>query len=159
MRNFNLEELFVGAWVRKFLPDQGRFTCPLRVSGIFGDGSIYLDFDGNDGDPFDANVTAICPIPMDEDTMRGFGFVRVPHGDNVWMRSVDDIRLTVSLRQRHGEVECRRAAISGRFACWNEEIRYIHELQRWWTDKVLLPYGVQLDMIWTEPEKDKEELI
>lgn len=150
MRNLRLEELFIGAWVRRLrrLPDG--FSSPMYVCGLFSNGKMYLDVDENRGDPFDADLKELCPIPMDEDIMRGFGFAKAAKGDNVWMKAVGDLRLTVSLRQRHGAVECRRAAISGRFACWNEEIRYIHELQRWWTEKVLLPYGVELDLEWKE---------
>ena len=156
MRNLRLEELFIGAWVRQWrkLPDG--LSCPMYVCGLFSNGKMYLDIDDNDGDPFDADVKDTCPIPMDEHIMRGFGFVKVAKGENVWMKSIGDLRLTVSLRQRHGAMECRRAAISGRFACWNEEIRYIHELQSWWRDKVLLPYGVDLNLEWRE-RKEKEE--
>ena len=150
MRNLRLEELFIGAWVRRWVSLSDGFSSPVYVSGLFSGGGMYLDVEGNDGDPFDARIEEVCPIPMDERILRGFGFVRVSKGENVWMRSVGDIRLTISLRQRHGAVECRRAAISGRFACWNEEIRYIHELQRWWVDKVLLPYGVELVLSWKE---------
>lgn len=156
MRNLKLEELFVGAWVKRFHGE--RTSEPMKVVGLFCDGKMYLDAEGSEGDPFDVEIEEICPVQMDEDTMRGFGFVRVAKGENVWMKSVMDIRLTVSLRYRHGVQECRRAAISGRFACWNEEIRYIHELQRWWTDKVLLPYGIALELEWKGIIKEKEEI-
>lgn len=157
MRNLRLEELFVGAWVSRFIPEQERFTEPMRVTGLFDGGAMYLETEGHTGDPFDAVVGEVCPIRMDEHSMRGFGFVRVAKGENVWMKSVGDIRLTVSLRYRHGTQECRRAAISGRFACWNEEIRYVHELQSWWRDKVLLPYGVELRLEWRGDEGEKED--
>ena len=153
MRNLRLEELFIGAWVRQWRKMPDCFSSPMYVCGLFSNGKMYLDIDDNCGDPFDADLKDTCPIPMDEDIMRGFGFVRVAKGENVWMKSVKDLRLTVSLRLRHGALECRRVAISGRFACWNEEIRYIHELQRWWTDKVLLPYGMELNLEW----KDRKE--
>lgn len=158
MRNLRIEELFVGAWVQRFLPQANRFTEPLYVHGIYADGGLYLNVEGNPGDPLDSRVEEVCPIVMDERSMRGFGFVRVAKGENVWMRSFGDIRLTVSLRYRHGAQECRRAAISGRFACWNEEIRYVHELQRWWTDKVLLPYGVPMDLEWRGVKDESEEV-
>ena len=156
MRNLRIDELSVGSWVQLFHVD--RFSEPMRVTGIYGGGSLYLELERHEGEPFDAMVSDVCPVMMDERSMRGFGFVRVAKGENVWMKSAGDIRLTVSLRYRNGVQECRRAAISGRFACWNEEIRYIHELQRWWTDKVLLPYGVALDMHWNGVMKEKEEI-
>lgn len=158
MRNLRIDELFIGAWVRRWTDAPQRLSCPMYVSGIFEDGLLHLDMSGNDGNPFDAKLEELCPIQMDEETLHGFGFVRVSKGENVWMKSVLDIRLTVSLRQRHGRQECRRAAISGRFACWNEEIRYVHELQRWWQDKVLLPYGVELRLQWNGNGIEKEEI-
>ena len=147
----------MGAWVQRFIPSIEGFSEPLYVYGLYDGGSLNLNVAGNPGDALDARVEEICPIPMDEHSMRGFGFVRVAKGENVWMKSVGDIRLTVSLRFSHGTQECRRAAISGRFACWNEEIRYVHELQSWWRDKVLLPYGVELDLEWRGDEGEKEE--
>lgn len=158
MRNLRIEELFAGAWVRRWVDVPMVLSSPMFVYALFGDGGLYLDVDGNDGDPFEAMIDEVCPITMDEDSLRGFGFVRVPRGDNVWMMSVGDIRLTISLRQIHGHQQCRRAAISGRFACWNEEIRYIHELQSWWRDRVLLPYGVELPLKWNGNCKEEEEI-
>lgn len=162
MRNLKLDELFIGAWVKSIVPvPEGEpmlLSEPEYVSGIFEGGGLYLNFDGNEGDPFDCRVDEVAPVQMDEESLSGFGFVRVAKGENVWMKSIGDVRLTISLRQRHGHQECRRAAISGRFACWNEEIRYIHELQSWWRDKVLLPYGVGLKLEWKGKGKVKEEL-
>ena len=157
MRNLNLEELFIGAWVKRFIPEQKRFTCPMYISGLFWNDTMYLETNP-EYEPIDAELKEIYPITMDEESLRGFGFVKVPRGENVWMKSVKDIRLTISLRQKHGALECRRAAISGRFACWNEEIRYIHELQSWWRDKVLLPYGLALNLEWNDSVEQKEEL-
>ena len=159
MRNLRLEELFIGAWVKRTMKGgQIGFSRPVEVIGMLYNGTLKLDFEGNDDGCTDAEIGDLCPVVMDEDSLRGFGFVRVAKGENVWMKSVLDIRLTVSLRQKHGRQECRRAAISGRFACWNEEIRYVHELQRWWQDKVLLPYGVELRLRWKGLEKEKEEI-
>ena len=157
MRNLRIDELFIGAWVKRLVPlSDGMFSRPLRVAGLFDNGSMYLDVEDNDGDPFDAELKDVFPVSIDEVVLRGFGFVRAAKGDNVWMSSFGGIRLTVSLRQRHGVYECRRAAITGKVTCWNEEIRYIHELQSWWRDKVLLPYGVELNLEWRD-RKEKEE--
>ena len=57
MRNLKLDELFIGAWVKRLIPSSpAMFSEPLRVSGLFDDGRLYLDFDGNDGDCFDAEL-------------------------------------------------------------------------------------------------------
>lgn len=149
MRNLKLEELFIGAWVKKYDSTEKRFSCPMYVSGIFWNGSLYVE-PKPENEPFDAELSEVFPITMDEESLKGFGFVKVPRGDNVWMKAFGDIRLTISLRQKHGATECRRAALSGKFACWNEEIRYVHELQSWWRDKVFLPYGIALNLEWKD---------
>lgn len=155
MRNLRLEELFLGAWVRRFSADT--LSAPKRVYGLSNSGRVRLEAVGDDDVTDEFPVEELCPVQMDEDSLRGFGFVKVAKGENVWMKAVVDLRLTISLRQKFGHQECRRAAISGRFACWNEEIRYVHELQSWWRDKVLLPYGLSLDLSWGE-YKEKEEI-
>lgn len=159
MRNLRIDELFIGAWVRRFSTDGCTLSAPMRVCGLSARGRVQIETaDDEDAMVINAPVEELCPVQMDEDSMRGFGFVRVPKGENVWMTSVRDIRLTVSLRQKFGRQECRRAAISGRFACWNEEIRYVHELQAWWRDKVLMPYGLELCLSWRGGVKEREEL-
>lgn len=145
MRNLKLEELFIGAWVQVYMSIPDRFSPPMQVSGIFKDGDLYLDIDGNEGDPYEAVIDETFPVAIDEDILVRFGFVRTK-GDNVWMRKTSDFRLTIALRWRHGRQVVRRAAISGRVNCWNEDIVYVHELQRWWMDKVLLPFNVALEL-------------
>ena len=157
MRNLRLEELFIGAWVRQWRKMPDCFSSPMYVCGLFSNGKMYLDIDDNCGDPFDAEIKDVTPIPITEDMLRGFGFVPTK-GENVWLKVIRDIRLTVSLRMRHGIMECRRVALSGKIACWNEEVRYFHELQRWWMDKVLLPYGLTLDLEWNDDVVVSEEI-
>lgn len=154
MRKVRLEELFIGAWVREYVSAPCKFSVPMCVRGVDDGGDLRLGYPG--GDSFSASIANVYGIPIDEDVMKGFGFVQT-RGDNVWLRIIGDVRLTVSLRQRHGAVHCRRVAVSGRVACWNEEIRYMHELQRWWVDKVLLPCNIPLAVMWA-PREEREEL-
>ena len=157
MRNLKIDELFIGAWVQTFFPASKSFSEPRPIIGIQDDGTVNLEVINSAVNPFSVSVGEVLPIPIDECIMRGFGFVRTK-GESVWLKVVGDIRLTVSLRLRHGLMECRRAAISGKISCWNEEIRYLHELQRWWIDKVYLPYNIPLVMEWRGVKKEKEEL-
>lgn len=133
-----IEEMFVGAYVMEY-PREGAMV-PMRVSGICPGGIVML------GDA-SSSMDVVSAIPIDGDLLRGMGFARA-YATDVWVMMVRDIRLTVSLRQRHGAVNCRRVAVTGRVTCWSEDIRYLHELQRWWVDRVLLPYGVPLDLEW-----------
>lgn len=155
MRNLRVEELFVGAFVQKFASAPCVFTNPLVVDSISGDGNVITISD--DGVVEGCSLDQVFPIHIDERSLSGFGFVKVK-GDNVWMKAFGDIRLTVGLRWSGGVQICRRCAISGRIACWNEEIRYLHELQRWWNDRVFFPYDVRMELKWIGAREKKDEL-
>ena len=51
----NIEQLHIGMTVVEVSPD-GRETIPMQVVGIFQDGTVYLDFEGNEGDVWEVNV-------------------------------------------------------------------------------------------------------
>ena len=155
MRNLKIEELFVGAYVQKLIEAPGRFTKPMLVGSISDNEIATIDSDGVIVGG--SELGQVFPIPIDERVLEGFRFVKVK-GDNVWMKAFGDIRLTVGLRWSGGVQICRRCAISGRIACWNEEIRYIHELQRWWNDRVYFPYDVPMELKWRGAREKKEEL-
>lgn len=149
MRNLKVEELFLGAYVCVFR--DGGVSHPMRVTDIKGDGSIVLEDVGG------VRLGDVCPVQIDSRVMQGFRF-HPTKGDNVWMKQRGDIRLTVALRWRGGVEECRRCAISGRTACWNEEIRYVHELQRWWNDRVYFPFDMDMELEWKGVRPVIEEL-
>ena len=136
MRHLELKELFIGAWVQ--WPAEA--SAPWSVDYLDGEGSVGF------GHGKYCKVEELLGLPINADVLRHFGFTQ-GRGD-VWVMEFGDIRLTVSVRPMRGGLPCRRVAISGRFSCWNEEIRHVHELQRWWVDKVLLPYGLSLDLKW-----------
>lgn len=144
MRKILLEEVFIGACVRVF-QSSSSVLSPLRVIGINSGGLLTLKplFVDVGDSVITSSVDAVYGVPIDADLLRRLGFVEA-YRDNVWFYLVGGIRLTASLRQRHGAVECRRVAMTGDVCCWNEDIRYLHELQRWWTDKALLVCGTRL---------------
>ena len=154
MRSLRIEEVFMGAYVH-VLREGGVFSPPVYVAGVNHVGSLLLD--SSDSDEIMVSVLKnIYALPIDEGVLKGFGFVRA-RGESVWLRMFGTMRLTVSLRQHHGEVVCKRVAVTGGTVCWNEEIRYVHELQRWWVDKVLLPFGVPLVLDWDVSMAVREE--
>lgn len=138
MRSLYVDELFVGAWVRT---NDGAG----RICGISGGDKLPVCIGGGVSEPVMCGYGDISPLHIDDKVLESFGFFRTK-GENVWKTRVGDFSLTVGLRLRHGVMECRRCAFTGRTSNWNEEIRYVHELQRWWTDKVLIPFGVELDL-------------
>ena len=131
--------MFIGAWVQILtqVPDEGGQK---RVTAL-SESEVWLNYK-------QYALDELRGLPLNSDTVAGFGFEQ--GRGNVWVMEFGDIRLTVSLKPMKGGLPCRRVAISGRFSCWNEEIRYVHELQRWWVDKVLLPYGLSLDLKWRD---------
>lgn len=149
MRSLQLEELFIGAWLSYL--DEGRYSPPMRAYSIWDNG--YCALLGVDCSRTGILGLELAPVPINASTLLGFGFVKA-RGNDVYMMAVGEMRMTVSLRWKHGEQQCRRVALTGKTTCWNEEIRYVHELQRWWVDKVLLPFGIPLVLEWHENEEE-----
>lgn len=143
MRHLEKEELFIGAWVN--VPDTDKPSC---VIAIDFNGKFYCQ--AIDGLTSMCNLEDLRGVPINAFSLENFGFAL--GRNNVWFMEFADVRLTASLREMRGGLPCRRVAVSGRYNCWNEEIRYVHELQRWWADKILLPYGMRLDLTWKEVE-------
>lgn len=138
MRTVYFDELSVGFWVCY----SGEPCCfVVRLGGV------YLRFlDGRELPYVDIDVSLLSGWLIDDVVLRRFGFVPAK-GENVWLLCVGDVRLTVSLRLRGGRFQCRRCALGGCVTgTWNEDIRFVHELQRWWVDKVLVHRGLSLDL-------------
>lgn len=148
MRKLKLEEVFVGAWVHQYNAASERFTPPMKVAGVFGCGDLHLEIDKEQGDPFEGTLEDTFGLPIDDRVLEGFGFVE-DTGRKVWIKKIGSVRLIVGLKEEHGRVVCRRVSFGGGLVQgWNEEIRYVHEIQRWWVDKVLLSFGISLDLEW-----------
>lgn len=61
----NIEELKIGMWVSERLAyskDAPRYSMPMQVEGIFKDGTVYLNFDDNEGDIFECNVKDLVEV-------------------------------------------------------------------------------------------------
>ena len=151
MRNLKIEELFAGAWVRQFT---NHFE-PLVVVGLHTQMELPVMLQG-EKEYFASSLENVCPLQINEKLLRGFGF-RKAKGDNVWLKQVADMRLTIGLRWKAGVQIARRCAISGKITCWNEEIRYLHELQRWWNDRVYFPFDIPLELKWRGVTEEIEE--
>lgn len=137
MRKLEIDELFVGAWVQSSV-------SPMKVYGVLADGDVILD--SGSGLPVKACIDEVSGLCICDEVLGRFGFVRSRKDDNVWVLRAGDFKLTCSMKWRHGVRECRRVSFVGCASNWNEDIRYVHELQRWWTDKVKVPYGVRLEL-------------
>ena len=69
-----LQDIRIGDWVQEYSEITDKFSMPMYVSAIFEDGTIYLDFQGNEGDIWEANIEDIAPIKIETDILKGFGF-------------------------------------------------------------------------------------
>lgn len=59
-----IEDLHIGMTVVELLPSpqEVRETIPMQVTAIFQDGTVYLDFEGNEGDVWEANIKDLKAI-------------------------------------------------------------------------------------------------
>ena len=72
--HLKVQDIVCGDFVQEWLEIPGKWGTPMHVDGVFGDGSLYLNFDGNEADPFDANVKDVYDIPIDWGILPHFGF-------------------------------------------------------------------------------------
>lgn len=128
LKKLLLQDLFIGAWVQE-IPDTTKVkSFPMFVSAIFSDGNLYLDFNGNESDPFDSNIKEIRGIEIQPDILRGFHFEETDH--NVFEKKCDGFKVVVTIND-HQHYKLLRAGIhhdNGGFQ-FDENIIYIHHLQ------------------------------
>lgn len=72
--HLTLQDIVCGDFVQEWSEIPGKWSMPMYVDGTFGDGSLYLNFDGNEADPWDANVKDVYDIPIDWGILSHFGF-------------------------------------------------------------------------------------
>lgn len=72
--HLQLQDLQIGDLVQEINDITGKPSMPMYVSAIFESGHVYLDFDGNDGDVWEADIEDIAPIKIEEEILKGFGF-------------------------------------------------------------------------------------
>lgn len=76
-KHLTLQDVCVGDYVQEWLEIPGKWGMPMYVDGIFADGDLYLNFDGNEADPWEANVIDVYDIPIDWGILPHFGFFEV----------------------------------------------------------------------------------
>lgn len=83
-----IEDLFIGAWVQELLPTSKRLSIPMQVVGLFDVGvtsTAYLDFEGNEADPWEVEVRDLLGIPLTEELLLKNGFVKTAYVDSVYV--------------------------------------------------------------------------
>ena len=73
-QHLTLNDVFIGDYVQEWREIPGKWSMPMYVDGIFADGDLYLNFDGNEADPWEAKITDVFDIPIDWGILSHFGF-------------------------------------------------------------------------------------
>lgn len=73
-QHLTVNDIVIGDFVQEWSEIPGKWSMPMYVDGIFGEGDLYLNFDGNEADPWDANVKDVYDIPIDWGILPHFGF-------------------------------------------------------------------------------------
>lgn len=96
--HLKVQDIVNGDFVQEWHEIPGMWGAPMHVDGVFGDGSLYLNFEGNESDQFDANVKDVYDIPIDWGILPHFGFFedfihlfRLEQGD--WMVTVHVLKV------------------------------------------------------------------
>lgn len=72
--HLKVQDIVLGDYVQEWLEIPGKWGTPMYIDGVFGDDSLYLNLDGNEADPFEANVKDVYDIPIDWGILPHFGF-------------------------------------------------------------------------------------
>lgn len=131
-----ISELQIGDWV--YLNENARY--PMQVVSIFGslgddEGTVYLDFEGNEGDVFESDVKDIFPIPITEEFLADNGFEYLP---TYWNKNKNYFKLPDKRFALFSVMDSDKT--SYRIRGMGINVKYVHELQN-----ALRMVGVELD--------------
>lgn len=119
----------LGNWVY----ESERSKFPMKVVNI-DTNTVYLDFDGNEGDVFDGKDSDICSIPLTEEILLKNGFKREESLIGVcFHRGFNDESDFISIIFRESMF---RMIVLDDF----KEIKYVHQLQN-----ILTIAGIEID--------------
>lgn len=133
--HLTVNDISIGDYVMEYSEITDNFSCPMYVSGIFEDGTIYLNFQGNEADIWEANIEDIAPIKIGTEILKGFGFEYDPN--------VCDFNLQVD----NSDVYVHRFQYDTNkwVVQFGEDVRYtptcinVHELQHIYYDYIRKP--------------------
>lgn len=127
----NIRELQIGDWVYESKSTQ----FPMQITGIFQDsknGTVYLDFEGNEGDVFESEVEDIAPIPITREFLEKNRFRKVEQGiwdypvEATWVKDIDSNK-SIALEKYPDD----DTLVFGHGDClWDgANVKYVHQLQ------------------------------
>lgn len=111
-------ELMLGNWVEYATGlNNDKRSIPMYVTAIFDD-EVYLDFPGNEGDPFEVRDEDLLGIPITEELLEKCWFV---YNESYKCYIFDGIRV--------GEHKCRDKFYVSNGLYGTAYINFLHELQ------------------------------
>lgn len=131
-------ELTIGAWVQEYLPIPDKMSMPMQVVGVFND-IAYLDFEGNEGDVWEAEIENLRSIPLTEDFLKKNGFIHkciiepdeyYPEGLYEWEKEVEGCWVTLSVGSNKIGCDWRLHVDNcDRDSIGHVAVQYVHQLQ------------------------------
>lgn len=91
-QHLTVNDIVLGDYVQEWSEIPGKWSMPMYVDGIFGD-DLYLNFEGNEADPWDAKIKDVFDIPIDWGILPHFGFFEVD--THLFLIEVGDWQLVV----------------------------------------------------------------
>lgn len=148
--HLTLQDIVCGDFVQEWLEIPGKWGTPMFVDGVFGDGSLYLNLDGNEADPFDANVKDVYDIPIDFGILTHFGFFESDH--HVWQKECGGWLLQVSVHKPYKTFltnamltymkdDCNK----GKTLICDGTLNSIRALQHWFYDETKQPLKLNFE--------------
>lgn len=115
-----VQDLCVGNWVY----DGERTRFPMRVQAI-GEDYVYLNFEGNEADPWESEPKDLFGIPLTEKLIEDNGF----RFNGVWWHKNEaGYALDVSVGLAYVQIEkWDNSRVHSRCTCHG--VRFVHELQ------------------------------
>jgi len=92
-QHLTVNDINVGDYVQEWSEIPGKWSMPMYVDGIFGDGDLYLNFDENPADPWETNVKDVYDIPIDWGILTHFGFFEIDN--HIFQIEVGEWLLTI----------------------------------------------------------------
>ena len=139
-QHLTLQDIVIGDYVQEWAEIPGKWSMPMYVDGIFADGDLYLNFDGNEADPWEANVKDVYDIPIDFGILPHFGFFESDH--HVWEKEVDEWQLTISVFKplRTFIVKAILSnTVTGKIALSKQNLDSIRKVQHWFYEETEKP--------------------
>lgn len=134
-----------------------RNDFPMRVTSLFQDSTVYLDFEGNEGDVWEENLADIKPIPLTETMLTKLGFAQSKIAEGLHRYNKDKPE---KHRKNKGEekyslwwIAQKNPLKSGPQMYANQysrPINYLHQLQQDWAQQTGQELNIPADALFVK---------